>query len=363
LVSAPASVARRPDLSALTLTIGAGAYALLCVPAIAQRGYPPIDPVWLAVTYLWIAPIWLSAWFDSWAFRPRRSQLMAFAFATGYFDSGTYVVVVPYSADPLAMLLGMVFFSGPIHVVAGFAAEALIQLILRPWRKLHEPAAEERAAAFPKLPLSAWLVGFLTVCAAITFVVAYRELAIRQARGRGVAAANHAWDRGEAVIFRDEDHYKDDHAVFHGVYVTYHVDPNTGIVVRYHAPDNGFQEAYNARIAELIELHGLPSWSLKQKIPSPEALAAMFDASDFTEVVSFPHRLTADITIARRGGTPSASGGSLGIDTPHIGMTGVGGDATPVCVKRQDDLAIVRVGSKTVEVFHRDGRPIVSARR
>lgn len=45
---------RRTDVACAILLVGGIVYSLLCLPAIGRRGYPPIDPIWLGVTHLWI---------------------------------------------------------------------------------------------------------------------------------------------------------------------------------------------------------------------------------------------------------------------------------------------------------------------
>src|SRR5262245_21576657 len=100
------------------------------MPAITTRGYPPIDPFWYGVTFLWIVPPAFSALFDSWSFTTRRWHLLAYALATAFFNSGTSVDVVPRSMHPIPMLVLTLVVYGPVHLALTFVAEGILQWIL-----------------------------------------------------------------------------------------------------------------------------------------------------------------------------------------------------------------------------------------
>ena len=133
--------------------------------------------------------------------------------------------------------------------------------------------------------------------------------------------------------------------------------------------DMGFRDAYNVRIAELIKLHGLPDWSLKEHIPSADDVAALLDSKDLVEISSFPHELTPSIVLMRRGtitrwgSTSSSVSDSLSIVTERSGMIGVGDGVHAVHVRITDPIVVVRNGKTWVAVFHKDGRMIASASR
>ncbi len=54
----------RPALAAAILLGGVILYYNLCIPAIHRRGYPLLDPYWMAMPWCWYFPIVLSAAFD-----------------------------------------------------------------------------------------------------------------------------------------------------------------------------------------------------------------------------------------------------------------------------------------------------------
>lgn len=332
------------------------------MPAIGRRGYPPIDPIWLGVTHLWIAPVCLSALFDSFSFRPRRYHLAIYAIVTAFFNAGTIHIMTPRHVEPLGMLIMTVIPYGPMHLLGTFGAEALMQLLLRPARTLIE--APNDPLGFPRVTLLSWIVGFSVICLAIGFPFAYRSLSIDSERARGASLADEQWASGDAVVFHGHDDISMGDA-----YVEFHVDPDTGLTRRHQMSDMGFRDAYNARIAKLIKLHGVPDWSIKEHIPSAEDVVALLDAKDLVEITSFPYELTPSIVLMRRGtitrwGSTSSSGSdSLSIVTERGGMIGVGDGVHPVHVRITDPIVVIRNGKTWVAVFHRDGRMIASASR
>ena len=215
-----ASTARRPDIACSILVIGAIAYVCLCMPVIGFRGYPPIDPIWLGVTHLWIAPVCLSALFDSFSFRPRRYHLAIYGVVTAFFNAGTIHIMTPRHVDPLGMLMFTLIPYGPIHLLGAFGAEALMQLLLRPARTLINAAGAPRGV--PRVTLLSWIVGFSVICLAIAFPFTYRSLSIDSERTRGASLADGQWASGDAVVFHGHDDISAGDA-----YVEFHVDPDT----------------------------------------------------------------------------------------------------------------------------------------
>ena len=357
-----ASTTRRPDIACSILVIGAIAYVCLCMPAIGRRGYPPIDPIWLGVTHLWIAPVCLSAMFDSFSFWQRRYHLAIYAIVTAFFNAGTIHIMTPRHVDPLGMVMFTVIPYGPIHLLGTFGAEALLQLLLRPARTLNDAPNDPRG--FPRVTLLSWLVGFSVICLAIGFPFTYRSLSIDSERVRGESLADEQWASGGAVVFHEHDDITASDA-----YVRFHVDPDTGLTRRHQMSDMGFRDAYNARIAELIKIHGLPDWSLKEHTPSAEDVAALLDSKDLIEITSFPHELTPSIVLMRRGtitrwgSTFSSGSDSLSIATERSGIIGVGNGVHPVHVRITDPIVVIRNGKTWVAVFHKNSRMIASASR
>jgi hypothetical protein len=108
------------------LTLGGLLYAVLCLPAIGQRGYPPLDPFWDIVPFFWFAPILLSGVFDTGPLEERKWPIGVYALFTAFFDSGTLVAVVPKQTSPLEMAVLTVIAYGPVHLAIAFGLEAII---------------------------------------------------------------------------------------------------------------------------------------------------------------------------------------------------------------------------------------------
>jgi hypothetical protein len=208
------------------------------------------------------------------------------------------------------------------------------------------------------------MFGFTIICLTIGFPFAYRSLVIRAERSRGLALADEQWASGDAVVFCTPDDLSDEDAA-----VEFGVDPATGLQRRPKRPDFGFKDAYNARIAELISLHGVPSWSLKKYIPTADDVVALLDSKDLKEITEFPHQLTASIVLMRRGtvtwgNTTYGSGDdSLSIVSERAGVMSVGDGVHRVYARVDDPIVVIRNGKTWVGIFHKDGRMIASASR
>lgn len=355
-------IPRRPELASSILVGGAVVYGFLCLPAIGQRGYPPIDPVWTGVTFLWIFPIAVSALFDSLWFRSRRVHLVIYALATAFIFSGTIVTVVPRMVNPLETLLGVVLF-GPAHLVMGFCVEGVMQLLLWPTRRLVEPEASKEHDGIPRISLLTWMIAHSLICMTIGFPFAFRSLAFASLRARAVAKANADWADGQAVIYRDRSERGAENMV------DYEVDLETGFEIEYGIDHLGFRAAYNQRIAQLVAERGLPAWSIKRFIPSEAKLRAMLDSTEMVEVTSFPYDVTANIALMRRGtltrwgSTMSSGGDELSIVTKPGTIKGVGAGTAPVHVKLDGEVIYVRNGSDWLGAFHQNGTFLGSATR
>src|ERR1017187_3758376 len=86
-------------------------YACLCWPSIGRRGFPEIDPFWLAMSWLWIVPIVLSGLFDH-ASSSRKQNVIIYTLITAYFFSGTIVWMIPNCVTFSEMLLTTLFPCG-----------------------------------------------------------------------------------------------------------------------------------------------------------------------------------------------------------------------------------------------------------
>ena len=107
--------------------VGGFLYAVLCGPAIGQRGFPPIDPGWTAATFLWVPPIVLSGILDDRPFRRRLNAFFFYAMATAFVDAASVVTVVPKHVDFLETVMATIFLFGPLHLVIGLLLAAVTQ--------------------------------------------------------------------------------------------------------------------------------------------------------------------------------------------------------------------------------------------
>lgn len=358
----PTPIARRSDLACAILAIGAVAYALLCVPAIGRRGYPPIDPFWLGVTHLWFVPVGLSGVFDSYSFKSRRRQLALYAIVTAFFNAGTIHTITPRHVTLVGMLAFAVFPYGPIHLAGTFAIEALTQFLLCRNRTLVDEQDPPRG--LPQVTLLSWFVGYTVICLAIGTPFAYRSIVVTAEKNRAVAAADEDWRDGVAVLYSPGEQ-----SLIDDVEIDFHVDRETGLLLRHRAHDLGFADAYNARIRELIRIHGVPSWNVKGGIPQAEELVHLLDAGVLSEVTEFPCYVTPEFVLLRGGSvtfgssTYSSGGPGLSIASEKGGLMGVGQSKQKVYAQVNGRTVIVRNGSDWIGVFHEDGGLIATAQR
>jgi hypothetical protein len=349
------SVPRRPGLSSAILVGGAAIYGVLCLPAIGERGYPPIDPVWTGVTFLWVFPVAMSALFDGFWFRGRRVYLAIYSLATAFIFSGTIVLAEPRSGDAGEAFWGALFVFGPIHLVIGFCIEGVMQLLLWPTRRLVEPEAIESQDGIPRISLLTWMVVHSLICMTIGFPFAFRSLAFSMIRARAVAKAEEDWAAGKAVVYKDVDNRLAEKIA------DYQGDLETGFEVEYRIDHRGFQATYNRRITQLIAERGLPAWSMKRFIPTEEQLRTMLDSTEMVEVASFPHEVNSSVVLMRQGTldrwdrTTTNLYDDLKIVAEKSGEVDSVNGIAPVYVKVDGEVIYVRNGSEWVGAFHQSG--------
>jgi hypothetical protein len=349
---------RRPEVAAGILVGGAITHALLCGPAIACRGYPPIDPIWYGVTFTWPIPVVISAYFDSMRFGVRRIQLILYALVTAFFMAGTVVMVVPRNMGPGEMLVGTIFF-GPLHLLITFVLEFTAQMLYSMGRRLVDRNGQKATSTFSIFSLLALFV-WIGLILGIPF--GYQSFVKSSVNHSAIRHAEDDWGTN-AVIYRD---YEFDE--IGDCTVQYEFDPETGLQFKHRMADLGFADRYNARIDELLHLHGIPAYSIKSIMPKPEDLVQLLDSSEMDPVDTFSVDLTENIHLMRRGsltrwgGTSTSGSESLAIVTPH-GLMGVGDGVLPVHSKITDEIIYIRNGSDWVGAFLLDGRMIMSASR
>lgn len=349
---------RRPKISAAVLLVGAISHALLCGPAIACRGYPPIDPIWYGATFIWPIPILISAYFDSVRFKARRNQLMIYALVTAFFSAGTVVHSVPRHVDLGGMLLGTIFF-GPLHLLIAFALDFVAQRLYSPGRRLVDQGRKSSGASFTLFGLMA---SFVWIGLIFGIPMGYKSFVTSSVNRSAIRRANEDWQTN-ALIYRDEHFVEIGNCT-----IQYEFDPETGLQLKHQRPDLGFADRYNTRIGELIKVQGIPSYSIKSIMPNPDELIGYMSSTEMNFVETFPIDLTENIHLMRRGSLAkwgiisTNNSDSLSIVTPHSVM-GVGSGVMPVHTKIARDIIYIRNGPNWVGAFLLDGRMIMSASR
>lgn len=348
--------------SAMILTIGAVFYAILCIPAIDQRGYPPIDPAWTAVTFLWIVPVLLAALVDPQLVKRLRGvDLVLYCFITGGFDAASVVLVVPKHIDLLETLLSTLLLFGPLHVIVAFLVAAIVARVSL-FSRDRLSNVNGRTAPVVRATIFAG-----TLALAVAFPFFFREYTVFDARSRGRREADRDWKAGNALLY-GEKYFASDHAS-----VQHEFDETTGL--RVHASwfeRMDFESAYNTRISELIESRGTPDWSMKSHIVPDDALIAALDADDLQEVTKFPHDVNDNIVLFRRGTvsslgyTMSSTSDSLSIATRKSGLIATDNDVEPAFVGRipgRHAVILIRSGRTWIGAFHESGMLLSSAQR
>lgn len=305
------------------LAVGAFAYGILCLPLIGQRGYPPLDPVWDGVGWLWIGPVPLSALFAHPGRPPRRRHLLAYSLVTGLIASATTVGMIPKRLDPFEMLIQTPFFAGFIFLGAWLTDEAFRPIARRIrvfipeencqkcgyfLRHLTEARCPECGVKFDvrllnesfepmklytgpvRTTTAACLI--LVACAAFPFV--YQRVSIEVSEREGVAAADEDWAANQVIRY----YFRGDaSAVLEGS-----IDPLTGLRTRRVMKgllEETYARSYNARIdARIARGERLQRTS---NFLTVAELRAVSEDRSLCEIREFPFR-RGPVTISQRDG-------------------------------------------------------------
>ncbi len=220
---------RLPHTSRVILCVGAAVHFALCIPLYGRRGFPEVDPFWLAMVWLWIPAIPISAIWDKWS-RSRAVSLALYALATGFSVSWSTIWAVPSSMTPVDAVLGLIYH-GPIQLAGVFLVELASRLLLiclrrfvpkancetcgYPFRGLRNPRCPECGTPFPadRLDPSAemlttpvirrWttLVITLVLIGGFTFPPVYRVRAFNSLAAAGAQRAENDWQTGQVTWF------------------------------------------------------------------------------------------------------------------------------------------------------------------
>ncbi len=345
-----------------TYCVGGVFYAFLCGPAIGRRGYPPIDPAWMAVTFLWVVPVLLSATIDTRPFRQRLHDLAIYCVATAFIDAATFGGTVPRHVTFLGTLIDTVILFGPLHLVVGTILDGFVQLI--------RSMARFAAYTLPPTVRSAtpWLAFAALLALAGAFPFVFRAYSFAELAHRGRTQAEKDWNDQCAQVYvdwSDPFKYAGDSTLIN------EYDRTTGLKKSHRHRETQYVEAYNERIAELLREHGIPDWSMKDHLVDASDLIGMLDSAEMDPIEQFPYEINENIilfrrgTISRWGGTMSSSDDGLSIGT-KASLVGVGNDKKPVSIGRlvkYPDVVFIRNGDDWVGAFHESGRELSSATR
>lgn len=271
-------ISRRPTLSIVILCIGLVLYGYLCQPAIHRRGFPEIDPFWIAMPWLWVAPITLSALFDG-KTRMRRWSVDIYAVLASYFANGSVVTIVPHHVSPTVMLIGMIFY-GPVLLIIGRGVEWFSQAVLGRVRGFAD-SAETVPPGFPARVITA---GILISVLSVAFPWSCRTASFSIARCQARSDAARDWAAGKAIWHMD----RNEPPLFGASsFNTYSVDKGL-MTEAFHrgVTDAVYKKAYRAEIEAFLAKNG-PARMAKQLITRDE-FKSLLSGGRLERINTFP---------------------------------------------------------------------------
>jgi len=122
-----------PGLARKFLVAGAVLHFMICLPLFGRRGFPEVDPFFLGAMWLWIPPVCISAVFSRFD-RPRKLDLLWYAFVVGFVISWGTIWMVPSYKNPISAFLGLVYY-GPLTLGMVVIVELSIRAVLGKLRR------------------------------------------------------------------------------------------------------------------------------------------------------------------------------------------------------------------------------------
>jgi hypothetical protein len=281
--------------SVAVLAIGTLLYFIACVPAFDRSGWPPTDHFWEAMTWLWVVPIPIFTLIIP-SGRSSKTALLVFAIASGVIDAWTspFVQMNPHPTFDFELCADNFITCGPLHLVLTAIIASLSRLAYKFAGAV--PGSVERLLPHNRPRLRRWIIAFILLVAGIA-PFAYRYAAVAADARAGAALADKDWAAQKAVIYLGDpmSNRRVGDYLFDSPF-----DPDSGLELkaswlRQTTP------GYNARVRALIEIHGIPKWSLKSRFVSDADMIAMLSAKDMTKVTSYPDDLTPDVVLMRQG--------------------------------------------------------------
>lgn len=312
---------RRPGLSAIVLLGGGIAYWMACQPGIYARGYPPIDPFWQFMPWLWPIPALVSAIFEN-DRRIRNRQLLVYSLAVGFVMGGVLGGgAVPRRVSIMDMLAGALI-AGPVTFCIAWILERIAQRalgLLREFeltdkcrkcnyciRYLSDARCPECGEPFdarwtdpgfapPPVTTQPWktrILAVLLVAVGAMTPFGFDAVSLDSAVADGRAAAERDWAAGNSILYirRQECYWLPE-----GTY-----DVDTGMLVRsiHGGRDReAFQEAYRDVVRQKLDKQGPPK--RKPGVLNREEIKSLLNSSRFSDVPEFPFRLNEQVTVNR----------------------------------------------------------------
>ena len=253
---------QNPLTARLILAIGATIYFFACSPLYGRRGFPEVDPFWLAMIWLWVPPVFLSAIYHKWC-RRRAYDLIIYGLVAGFIVSWGTVTLVPNRKGPFEALFELILY-GPVLIVLVMLVESLSRGVLTLVRRfppqkqcencddslhgLTEPRCPECGTPFPKDLLDphycpaitpffkrwSMLLIAITLLATVGWPLVYRAYAFHSEAVTGARLAESAWENGYAKWYVTNDEMQamtpDQREHFY-MKVLRQKDPSTGLEI------------------------------------------------------------------------------------------------------------------------------------
>lgn len=198
----------------------------------------------------------------------------------------------------------------------------------------------------------------LATSLALLFCLRYRPQRLGRAR------ADVDWVSHCAVVFTSQ---VQDYTAEGQFRITQRYDPGSGLRRHQVSKDTLFFRAYNDRIRELIEEHGVPLWSAKKAILADVDLIALLRCPSMQVVTTFPYKVSpsivvrADIHSGRRLLTIVSKNQQYGDFV--WAATELDGDVYFGHAPPPSEALLIRVGGDWMAVYTDDGRHVADVVR
>ena len=284
-----------------------------------------------------------------------NAPLVLYALVTAYIDGCTVVELVPHRFNPGEGIYLLPFF-GPIHLLGAAAITWLSRFI---FRRLKIEATSEAIGKESWHSVGSVFAFLAILGAAAAFPSVFRQIAVAMDFHNGVACADALWADHSAYILSDnamEPRSVGNYDLIH------YFDPVFGLPLR-QSFRHEYEPGYNARLQELLAIHGAPSWSHKRQLVSDADLLAMLKPKKLEPVTHYPFDLSAHVTLwhggtlSRWGVTSGSAQNTLGIETEFGSSWGgnYSGDAAIGRQSKYPGVIFVGAGDEWIAAVSEEG--------